>query len=137
MSKDEIAEVLTEIAVLLELKGENPFKARAYTNAARTLQSLNRPLDELFPPEGGEHIKGIGESIHERIGEMLAKGKSTYYEELKASMPPGLLEILSIPGLGPKKIKALYEKLGVETVDQLEKACLAGRPRSHVANACS
>ncbi len=126
MNRDQIAEVLTEIAVLLELKGENPFKARAYTNAARTLQSLNRPLDELFAP-GAEHIKGIGESIHDRIVEMLAKGKCAYYEELKASMPPGLLEMLNIPGLGPKKIKALYEKLGVETVDQLEKACLAGK----------
>ena len=127
MNRDQIAEVLTEIAVLLELKGENPFKSRAYTNAARTVQSLSRPMDELFPKEGGEKIKGIGDSIHTTIVEMLATGKCAYYEELKASMPPGLLEMLSIPGLGPKKIKALYEKLGVETVDQLEQACLAGK----------
>jgi DNA polymerase (family 10) len=123
MNKDQVAEVLTEIATLLELKGENPFKSRAYANAARAIETLGEPLETVFAPQTEARIKGIGESLHQKICELLATGKLAYHEELKSSVPPGLLLMLSIPGLGPKKVKALHERLGLETMEQLEKAC--------------
>ena len=123
MNKDQVAQVLTEIATLLELKGENPFKSRAYANAARAIESLGEPLETVFAPQSEARLKGIGDSLHEKICELLATGKLAYYEELKNSVPPGLLLMLAIPGLGPKKVKALHDKLGVETMEQLEKAC--------------
>src|SRR5665213_217063 len=127
MNKEHIAEILTEIATLLELKGENPFKSRAYVNAARAVEALRGPLDKIFVPEPEEHVKGIGESIHQKICELVATEKLAYYDELKASVPPGLVEMLSIPGMGPKKVKAVHDKLGIETVEQLENACTQGK----------
>ncbi len=85
------------------------------------------PLEKIFAPDSTERIKGIGDSLHEKICELLQTGKLAYYEELKASIPPGLVAMLSIPGLGPKKIKALNDKLGLETLEQLEKACRDGK----------
>jgi DNA polymerase (family X) len=127
MTKDQIAEILTDIATLLDLKGENPFKSRAYVNAARALESLSEPLETIFAPESETRIKGIGDSIHQKISELLQTGKLAYYEELKSSVPPGLVLLLNIPGLGPKKVKALHDKLGIETVEQLEAACAEGK----------
>src|SRR5205085_2679943 len=113
--------------MLLELKGENPFKSRAYVNAARSIQTLTVPLEKVFGNgDTSEHIKGIGESLQQKIVELVQTGKLAYYDELKASIPPGLMKMLSIPGLGPKKIKALHDKLGIETLEQLEKACQEG-----------
>jgi DNA polymerase (family 10) len=126
MNKDQIADTLTRIATLLELKGENPFKSRAYTNAARALESLSEPLDKLVSESRLAEVKGIGESIQKKIVELLTTGKCAYYEELKAATPPGLVLMLDIPGLGPKKIKALHDELGIETVEQLEAACKQG-----------
>lgn len=127
MNKEQAAQVLNDIATLLDLKGENPFKSRAYSNAARVVESLNEPLDKVFAPGTTEHIKGIGESLHQKIVEMVATGRLAYFDELRASIPPGLVEMLSIPGLGPKKIKALHDALGVVTMDELEKACQQGK----------
>jgi DNA polymerase (family 10) len=127
MRKDEVAQILTEIATLLELKGENPFKSRAYVNAARAVESLTEALEKVFAPATTEKVKGIGEGIHKKISEMVATGKLAYYEELKASLPRGLMAMLGIPGLGPKKVKALYDKLGIETIEQLEQACVEGK----------
>ena len=123
MNKDQVVQILTEIATLLELKGENPFKSRAYANAARALDSLDEPLETVFAPGSEARLKGIGDSLHQKICELLATGKLAYYEELKNSVPPGLLLMLNIPGLGPKKVKALHDRLGLETMEQLEKAC--------------
>ncbi len=127
MDKEKIAEILVEIGVLLELKGENPFKTRAYTNAARTLENLEEPLDTLIAEGRLGDIKGIGEALQKKITELATTGRLAYYEELKASIPPGLLAMLEIPGLGPKKIKALHDKLGLITVEQLEQACKDGK----------
>src|SRR5208282_780926 len=85
------------------------------------------PLDIIFSPESTERIKGIGDSLHEKISELMATGKLAYYDELKASIPPGLVAMLGIPGLGPKKVKAIHDKLGLETLEQLEKACHDGK----------
>ena len=127
MTKDKIAEILTDIATLLELKGENPFKSRAYVNAARAIETTAEPLEKIFAPDSTMRLKGVGDSIHDKICEMLQTGKLAYYEELKNSVPPGLVALLNIPGLGPKKVKALNDKLGVESVEQLEKACQEGK----------
>ncbi|MEK7684302.1 MAG: DNA polymerase/3'-5' exonuclease PolX [Verrucomicrobiota bacterium] len=127
MDKDQVADILQEIGVMLELKGENPFKTRAYTNAARTLEGLSEPLETLIAENRLGEIKGIGEALQKKITELVTTGKLGYYEELKASLPAGLLSLLQIPGLGPKKVKTLYEILGVTGLEQLEEVCRAGK----------
>ena len=129
MDKSEITDILEEIAVLLELKGENPFKARAYTNAARALDQYDGDLVKLVNEERIEELPGIGEALHQKITELVKTGRLEYYETLKASFPEGLLALTDIPALGPKKIKALHEKLGVNNVVELEAACQAHRVR--------
>lgn len=127
MDKDQVAEVLISIGTLLELKGENPFKTRAYLNAARAVESAGEPLAKLVAEDRLADIAGIGEGIRKKIVELVTTGKLPYYEELKASVPPGLLALLEIPGVGPKKIKALHDQLGIDTVESLEAACKDGR----------
>jgi DNA polymerase (family 10) len=127
MDKGQVAEVLLNIATLLELKGENPFKTRAYQNAARTIETLSEPLDKLIAEARLGDIKGIGEALQQKITELVTTGRLQYYEDLKAATPPGLVAMLDIPGLGPKKIKALHDELGIETVEQLEQACKDGK----------
>ena len=127
MDKDQIAEVLVNIATLLELKGENPFKARAYTNAARALEGMGEPLEKIIAENRLSEISGIGESIQKKITELVATGKLAYYDELKAATPPGLVAMLDIPGVGPKKIKAVHDELGIATIEELEAACKDGR----------
>ena len=90
MDKDRVAEILTEIGTLLELKGENTFKTRAYENAARALESLAEPLEKLIAENRLGEIKGIGEGIQKKINELVTTGKLAYYDDLKASVPPGL-----------------------------------------------
>ena len=127
MDKDKVAAILVEIGTLLELKGENPFKTRAYANAARTIESLNEPLAALVAEKRLGEIKGIGEALEKKITELVETGKLKYYDELKASIPPGLIAMLEISGLGPKKIQALNQKLGVDSVETLEAACKSGK----------
>ncbi len=127
MDKDKVAEILVEIGVLLELKGENPFKTRAYGNGARALEALEEPLEKLVAEKRLGEIKGIGAALEQKITELVETGKLKYYEDLKASIPPGLVEMLSISGLGPKKIQALNQQLGVDSIEKLEAACRAGK----------
>jgi DNA polymerase (family X) len=127
MNKDQVADVLENIATLLELKGENPFKSRAYVNAARMLESLSEPLDKVIAEGRLGDLKGIGEALQQKITELVTTGKLGYYEDLKAATPPGLVAMLEIPGLGPKKIKAMHDELAIETVEQLERACQEGK----------
>src|SRR5437588_5032819 len=126
MTKSQIASVLEEIATLLELKGENPFKIRAYANAARSLETFGGNLN-LQDEEALAKIPGIGKSIAEKIKELAATGSLKYWKELRAEFPEAILELFSISGLGAKKIKALYENLKVSTIEQLRKACESGR----------
>src|SRR4026207_2299628 len=90
MDKDQVADVLVDIGLLLELKGENPFKTRAYQNAARTLQQLGEPLAKIVAEERLAEIKGIGEALQQKITELVTTGKLKYYDDLKASIPPGM-----------------------------------------------
>ena len=123
----DVIRILEEIGVLLELKGESPFKSIAYANAARRLESLEEDLEALVRRGGLTSIKGIGEALSRKITELVTTGRLEYYEKLKASVPPGHLEMLRIPGLGPKKIRALHEKLSIETLGELEYACMENR----------
>jgi DNA polymerase (family 10) len=127
MDKDKVAEILVEIGVLLELKGENPFKTRAYANGARTIEGLNEPLATLVAEKRLGEIKGIGEALEQKITELVETGRLKYFDELRASVPPGMIEMLKIPGLGPKKIRAMNEKLGVDSIEKLEEACKTGK----------
>ncbi len=127
MDKHQIAAILNEIGTLLELTGENPFKTRAYANAARILENLGEPLEKIVAEKRLGEIKGIGEALERKITELAETGKLAYYDELKASIPPGLIEMLEIPGLGPKKIQVLNQKLGVDSVAKLEAACGSGK----------
>jgi DNA polymerase (family X) len=127
MHKDRVIEILLEIGVLLELKGENPFKSRAYANAARALETLSEPLEEVIRNGRLGEVKGIGEAIQAKICELVTTGKLDYHQNLKSSFPPGLFALLEIPALGPKKVKALYEKLGISSLEQLEQCCQEGK----------
>jgi len=122
-----VSAVLQEVALLLELKGENPFKVKAYSNAARTIEILEETLEGRVREGRLKEMKGIGEALSQHIAELVTTGRLQLYEDLKNSVPPGHLEMLRIPGLGPKKIKALYDKLDVKTVGELEYACLENR----------
>lgn len=127
MNKQEVSAILEEIATLLELKGENPFKSRAYANAARTIASLETDLLDAVRTEQLRKVKGIGEALFTKIRELVTTGRLPYYEELKSSIPAGLFEMIQIPGLGPKRAKIIYDKLGVATVGELEYACNENR----------
>ena len=127
MTKSQIAEVLQEIATLLELKDENPFKIRAYANAARSLETFGGNLSDLQDEEALAKIPGVGKAIAAKIKELAATGSLKYLEELRAEFPVAILDLFSISGLGAKKIKALYEQLHISSVEQLREACESGR----------
>ena len=127
MTNQEIAAVLARIAVYRELKGENPFKALAFERAARVVERHPESLETLVAEERLSGIQGIGSSIAEVIRELVRTGKSAALEALKAAFPPGLEEVLELPGLGPKRVRLLWQKLGVASVGELEYACRENR----------
>lgn len=127
ITKKDVAKVLNEIGTMMELKGENPFKARAYYNGARTVETLTEDIKSLV--ESGEisNVKGIGEALSQKITELVTTGELEYYRELKAEIPEGLFQILEIPGVGPKKAKKMWDELDITTVGELEYACQENR----------
>jgi len=127
MNKEEVVKILNEIAVLLELAGENPFKSRAYETAARNLERTTDDIEGLVKSGEIFRLPGIGEAIGKKIETLVTTGHLEYYEKLRASIPPGHLEMLKIPGLGPKKIRALYQELKITTIGELEYACRENR----------
>jgi DNA polymerase (family 10) len=127
VTKETVIDVLEEIATLLELIGENPFKSRAYLTAARNLEKLDVDFYSLVKENRLSEVGGIGEAINKKITELMTTGKLEYYENLKASVPSGHREMLKIPGLGPRKIHALYEQLDIKTIGELEYACHENR----------
>jgi DNA polymerase (family 10) len=127
MTKEEIAGVLEQIATLLELKAENPFKIRAYTNAARAIETFGANVSNFQDEEAVAKIPGIGKSIALKIKELAETGSLNYFRELSAEFPPGILKLFTLPGLGAKKIKALHDRLGISSIAQLQKACEEGR----------
>ena len=125
-SKSNVVSVIEQVAVLLELKGANPFRFRSYQNAARTLGSLEEDLWTVTSEGRLTDIKGIGKGMAGLITEALEKGTWGDMGELYTSVPPGLIEMLSIPGLGPKRIKQFHDELGIESIQQLKVAAENG-----------
>ncbi|MGC8591667.1 DNA polymerase/3'-5' exonuclease PolX [Acidithiobacillus sp.] len=126
----EVAAVFSKIADLLEIENANPFRVRAYRNAARLIQGLSRDLGEMV--ERGEDLRdlpGIGEDLSKKIVEILETGHCRFLEQLEKQEPPALTELLQVPGLGPKRVKALWQALQVESLEDLAAAARAGRIR--------
>ena len=127
--RESVAEVLEQIGLLLELLGENPFKTRAYDNAARLVRGLDRDLDELVERNELTKIRGIGGALADKIATLVTTGELPYLDELQQQVPSGLLDWLKIPGLGAKKARKIHVTLGISTLDELEQACDAGQLR--------
>ncbi len=126
----DIAEVFNRVADYLDIKGENPFRIRAYRNAARTIGSLSRSISSMV--EAGENLAilpGIGADLAEKIRVIVQTGTLPLLEELKKELSPELSALLEIPGLGPRRVKILYDKLGIRTVDELLNAAEEGKVR--------
>ena len=121
------ADFVEEYATLLELSGSSPFRVRAYANAVRALETLTSPLDELLAAGTLTEVKGIGDSVAELVAEFADTGTAQAYETLRAATPAGLLDMLRVPGLGPRKINAIRKALGIETLAALEQAGRAGQ----------
>lgn len=127
MDKKEIAQVLSEIGTMLELLGESPFKSRAYYNGARTVELLTEDIKRLVQEDRLKDVKGIGKALDEKIKELVNTGRLEYYDRIKERVPEGLLELLRIPGLGPKKVRVLHRELGIATLGELEYSCIENR----------
>lgn len=127
MDKKAIIAILDEMGTLLELQGANPFKSRAFHNASRALEGVTDDLQRLV--ESGEirSVPGIGESISKIIADLVTTGKSKEHEDLRKAFPPGVPEMLRVQGLGPKKVKVLYEKMKITSLDELESAAKANK----------
>jgi DNA polymerase (family 10) len=127
MTKEEIASVLENFGRLLELKGENPFKIRAYANAVRALETLPEPLETLVAEGRLEEVDGIGKAIAEKVTVLVQTGRLPQYEELRESFPADILTLFELQGLGAKKIKAIYDAYGIASISALKRACKDGR----------
>lgn len=127
MTKDEVAAALEEIGTLLQLKGENDFRIRAYTSGARAVSQLEGDLQAMVAGGTLASVRGIGETLRDKITTLVTTGRLPLLEELRASVPPGLLELLRLPGVGPKKVKTLHDELGIDSVAKLKTACEAGQ----------
>ena len=121
MKNHEVAQILYQIADLLEMQGV-AFKPRAYRNAARTIASLSQDIEELHKNGGLEDIPGVGKGIAEKIADFLETGNVKYLEELKKKMPFDIDKLMLVPGLGPKRIVLLHQKLGIKNIADLKKA---------------
>lgn len=117
-----MAEILEEMGTILDLQGANPFRSRAFHNGAIIVGGLADDLAEIVRAKTLTEIDGIGKGLAQIIEDLVTTGKSDEYEALKRSIPPGLLDIMRIPGLGPKRIKLLHERLGIESVEDLKNA---------------
>ncbi|MCE5251505.1 DNA polymerase/3'-5' exonuclease PolX [bacterium] len=129
MENREIAGILEHIGLLLEIKGENPFKSRAYYNAARTISRLPFSVKNAASQDELKNIKGIGEALAKKIFELLSTGSLEYLVNLESEIPPGVMDMLQIPGLGAKKIHRIVNELGIVSVGELEYACRENRIR--------
>ena len=127
MTKDQIADAFETIARLLELKGENPFKIRAYTQAAKALETLSEPLEKLLLEDRITAVDGIGKATGEKIAELHATGRLPYLDNLREEFPQDILTLFDIQGLGAKKIKILWNSLHVHSITSLERACKEGK----------
>lgn len=126
MTREAAAQILERIALLLELKGENPFKIRAYKTGAEVVENYAGDIMQLAAENKLAGIKGIGDALRDKLHEMATTGKLEFYENLLAEFPETLFELFEVQGLGPKKIAALYTELGVASIADLKRACESG-----------
>jgi DNA polymerase (family X) len=129
VDRKQAAAVLDEIARLMELRGENPFKCRAFESAARAIERADAELEELVASDALTSIRGIGKSTAEQITSLVREGYSPLLEELQSALPAELRRLMQIPGLGPKKLRVIHESLGVASIADLEHAIQANRLR--------
>jgi len=122
MRNTEVAQFLSNIADMLEIKGESPFRVRAYRDAARQIESLAEDVEDIQEQGRLTQIPGVGESIATKISEYLETGRSEYYEQLKKEINPGIATLLEVPGVGPSKARLFYEKFGIDSIEKLEEA---------------
>jgi DNA polymerase (family 10) len=127
MKNREIAKIFNDIADLMEIKDENPFKIRAYRKAALNLEALSQDLDILIRENHLTSIPGVGKDLADKIKEYISSGKINTLEELKKEVPKELLDLIKIPGLGPRKVKLLYKEMGISSVEKLEKFAKEGK----------
>src|ERR1700704_626793 len=127
--KFAIAAALQEIGILLELKGGEYFKARAYKLGSRSIAEVTEDLGKLIKENRLTFVKGIGYALAKQIEELYTTGQSTFLNQLRAEMPPGIIELSSVPGLSVKKVERLHEELGISTVEALRAACEAHQVR--------
>jgi DNA polymerase (family 10) len=127
METPRIAQILDEMGTLLEVRGENPFRCRAYHNAAQALRGLPNDLSGMIADGSLAGVPGVGETMLKKIVELATTGRLEPYEALRRSTPPGLVALLRVPGLGPKKIKALHDELMVESLADLRAAAESGK----------
>ena len=125
-NRDETITLLEDIAQILELKGESVFKVRAYANGARTLETFTGDFEELIATQSLSSLPGMGDTLTDKITTFVTTGSLPYFDELKKSVPEGLLDLFELQGLGPKKIKALWEQLNITTLESLETAAKDG-----------
>lgn len=122
ITKGDVVRALDNVAAMLELTGDNPFRIRAFQNAARAIDDLSEDLHEMIESGALLEVRGIGKSIFSDVKSMLETGTFDEYERLQKKIPPGMLEMLRISGMGPKKVKAVYDKLKLKSIDELEQA---------------
>lgn len=127
MDRDEIVDILEEIAVLLQIKGENAFKIRAYENGARALERASDSLETLIQEDRLRNLDGVGKALAEKVETLFETGKLEYYENLKEEIPDGLRAMANIAGLGGKTIHKLHKELGIDSLDTLRNACETGK----------
>jgi DNA polymerase (family 10) len=127
MDKEQVAAILAEIGTLLELQGENPFRSNAYHNGARAVMQMEEELGDVVRAGRLTDYPGIGATLRDKITTLVTTGSLPFYDELRARIPAGLLQMMRIQGLGPKKVKALHDQLGISTLEQLKEACEDGR----------
>ena len=130
MKNQLVADILYQIADLLDLKGENFFKTRAYRMAAQKIEVLEEDIGDLSKKDRLQEISGIGEALAKKINEIIETGKLGYLEELKKEIPADLINLLNIPGLGPKKVAIIYKNLGISSLKELKKAANDGKLRN-------
>src|SRR5256712_13108090 len=129
VGNDAIAKVLDEIGDLIELKGENVFRAVTYRAAARSIRDLREPLAKLVEEKRLKDIPKVGSSVGEAIEQIVATGRSKRHEELQAAVPPGLLTLLRVAGVGPATARTIYDHLRITTIEELEEAAREHRLR--------
>src|SRR3954447_7976471 len=127
METAKIGQILDEMGTLLEVRGENPFRCRAYHNAAQALKGLPSDLAEQVADGSLAEVPGLGPTMVAKIARLVTTGNLPEYDDLRRETPPGLVALLRVPGLGPKKIKALHDELKIESLADLRAAAESGR----------